>query len=334
MIRNNASGSDRRDCRVCVSKTTKRFFAIEKPAARAGVVFLCRQCAAWSFHPAQTANAYGEDYYGSGNSKVGGLAQRLRIFSANGRARFAARLTGKGECLDIGCGGGEFLKAMYRRGWSVKGTELPGTAFERAERKLPGRIVCTDRFETAARPGSCDLVTMWQVFEHLKNPAEVLTACRDLLAEGGILAIGVPNPESWQARWGREDWLHLDPPRHLHIQPVQTLVREAEALGFEWVATRHPWLEFGPIGWLQTAMNKLGFSRDYFFERMKDRWSGVPVPSRIAWNILAAFLALPAFVLTLLEWMCGRSATYEVYLRRQRFRVPRRRNASPPGCSA
>ncbi len=159
---------------------------------------------------------------------------------------------------------------------------------------------------------------MWQVFEHLENPGEVLMACRNLLAEGGILAIGVPNPESWQARWGRENWLHLDPPRHLHLQSIRTLIRQAEELSFEWVATRYPWLEFGPIGWLQTAINKLGFSRDYFFERMKDRWSGVPIPSRIAWNILAALLALPVFVLSLLEWMCWRTPTYEVYLRHRR----------------
>jgi 2-polyprenyl-3-methyl-5-hydroxy-6-metoxy-1,4-benzoquinol methylase len=319
MIRNNDPASDRRDCRVCGSETTERFYAIEKPATRAGVVFVCGQCNAWSFYPAQTAVAYGEEYYGSGNSKVGGLAQQLRIFSANGRARFAARLVGKGECLDIGCGGGEFLEALQRWGWSVRGTELPGPAFERAERKLPERIVCTDRFEIAVRPGSCDLVTMWQVFEHLESPRQTLAACRELLADGGVLAIGVPNPESWQARWGREDWLHLDPPRHLHLESIRTLIRLAEELGFQWVATRNPWLEFGPIGWLQTAMNKLGFSRDYFFERMKDRWTGVPVTSRIAWNILAACLAMPAFVLALLEWMRRRTATYEVYLR---YRFP------------
>jgi 2-polyprenyl-3-methyl-5-hydroxy-6-metoxy-1,4-benzoquinol methylase len=277
--------------------------------------YLCGQCDAWSFYSGQSADAYGEEYYGCGNSKLGGLAQRLRIFSANGKARFADRLVGKGECLDIGCGSGEFLEAMQRRGWSVRGTELPGTAFERAERNLPGRIVCTDRFENAARPRSCDLVTMWQVFEHLEKPRQVLTVCHELLADGGILAIGVPNPESWQALWGRADWLHLDPPRHLHIQTVQALIWEAEALGFEWVATRHPWLEFGPIGWLQTAMNKFGLPRDYFFERMKDRWSGVAFHSRIAWHIFAVLLFAPAFAMAVLEFFFKRSATYEIYLR-------------------
>lgn len=316
MIQNNDPGSNRCDCRMCGSEDLERFCTIQKPATRAGVVFLCSQCDALSLHPAQTADAYGEDYYGSGNSKVGGLAQRLRILSANGRSRFVSRLVGVGKCLDIGCGSGEFLQAMQRKGWSVKGTELPGPAFERAEKKLSGRIVQTNRFESAAQLGSCNLITMWQVFEHLENPRQVLVACRELLADGGILAIGVPNPESWQARWGREDWLHLDPPRHLHLQPPRVLIREAEALGFEWVVTRYPWLEFGPIGWLQTIMNKFGSPRDFVFERMKDRWSGVAFHSRIAWHVFAAFLFVPAFVMAFLEFLFKRSATYEIYLRK------------------
>jgi 2-polyprenyl-3-methyl-5-hydroxy-6-metoxy-1,4-benzoquinol methylase len=281
-----------------------------------GIFSLCNECGALSFHAAQNADTYGEGYYGSGNSKLGGFARHLRVLSANGRARFVSKLVGGGECLDIGCGDGEFLEAMHRLGWPVKGTELPGSAFERAQGKFPGRIVCTDRFESATRPGSCNLVTMWQVFEHLENPRQVLEGCCKLLATGGVLAVGVPNPASWQALWGKEHWLHFDPPRHLHLQSMQTLVKEAEVFGFICVATKYPFIEFGPIGWIQTALNKLGFPRDYFFERMKDRWSGVPVLSRIGWNIIAALLAVPAFVLAFLEWLFKRTATYEVYLQR------------------
>jgi hypothetical protein len=97
---------------------------------------------------------------------------------------------------------------------------------------------------------------------------------------------------------------------------LQTLVREAESLGFTCIAVRYPWLEFGPIGWTQTLMNKLGFSRDYFFEKMKDRWAQTSILSQILWTLLAIVLALPAFFLAFLESLNKRSATYEVYLRR------------------
>jgi hypothetical protein len=157
---------------------------------------------------------------------------------------------------------------------------------------------------------------MWQVFEHLENPRQVLERCRNLLSAEGILAIGVPNPISWQALWGKRDWLHFDPPRHLHLENLQTLVREAEGLGFTCIAVRYPWVEFGPIGWLQTLMNKLGFSRDYFFEKMKDRWAQASILSQIVWTLLAFLLAFPAFFLAFLESLYKRSATYEVYFRR------------------
>jgi 2-polyprenyl-3-methyl-5-hydroxy-6-metoxy-1,4-benzoquinol methylase len=303
-------------CRVCASNSLAQHCIIKKPVSRAGAFYFCKACEALSFHAESDAYAYGDDYYGCGNSKVGGLAHAIRCLSANWRADFVSKLVGKGHCLDIGCGDGEFLKAMYSRGWSIKGTELPGSACERAKKKLPGQIVCAAQFESAADPGSCNLITMWQVFEHLENPRQVLERCRNLLSDGGVLGIGVPNPISWQALWGKVDWLHFDPPRHLHLENLQTLVREAESLGFTCIAVRYPWLEFGPIGWTQTLMNKLGFSRDYFFEKMKDRWAQTSILSQILWTLLAIVLALPAFFLAFLESLNKRSATYEVYLRR------------------
>lgn len=303
-------------CRVCGSNSLAQHCLIEKPVSRAGVFYFCSVCEALSFHAAHHTYAYAGDYYGCGNSKVGGLAHGIRCLSAIWRADFVGNLVGKGHCLDIGCGDGEFLMAMLSRGWSVKGTELQGAACERAKKKLPGQIICTAQFESTAEPSSCKLITMWQVFEHLENPRQVLERCRNLLSAEGILAIGVPNPISWQALWGKRDWLHFDPPRHLHLENLQTLVREAEGLGFTCIAVRYPWVEFGPIGWLQTLMNKLGFSRDYFFEKMKDRWAQASILSQIVWTLLAFLLAFPAFFLAFLESLYKRSATYEVYFRR------------------
>jgi len=300
-------------CRVCGCLSPSRQFAVKKPASRAGIFYYCHSCQSWSFYPKKHFDSYDADYYGAGNSRVGGIAQCIRKFSANFRARFATGIAGSGECLDIGCGDGEFLKAMVAHGWSVKGTELPGPAFERANKKLPGQILGTAKFETTFLPSSYNLITMWQVFEHLENPRQVLGSCASLLIPGGFLAVGVPNPFSWQALWGKGDWLHFDPPRHLHLESLQTLLREAENLGFSCVTIRHPWVEFGPIGWIQTAMNKFGFPRDLFLEKMKDRWSSTSILSQILWILVAAALVLPAFFLSITESLNKQSATYEVY---------------------
>jgi hypothetical protein len=150
-------------CGVCASNSLAQHCIIKKPVSRAGAFYFCKACEALSFHAESDAYAYGDDYYGCGNSKVGGLAHAIRCLSANWRADFVSKLVGKGHCLDIGCGDGEFLKAMYSRGWSIKGTELPGSACERAKKKLPGQIVCAAQFESAAEPGSCNLITIWKI---------------------------------------------------------------------------------------------------------------------------------------------------------------------------
>lgn len=303
-------------CRVCGSfLLTSRYF-IKHPESRSGVFYLCKSCFSLSFFPNKKSQTYGESYYGLGESRVGGLAQRIRINSANSRAAFIHKHFTPGQCLDIGCGDGEFLKAMSKHGWTVIGTELPGPALQRAQKKFCERIIGTANFESVAEPGSMKLITMWQVFEHLENPRRVFQSCWNLLAADGVLGIGVPNPDSWQARWGGGDWLHFDPPRHLHLQNMQVLIAEAERVGFQCVAHRYPWFEFGPIGWIQTAFNKLGFPRDYFFEQLKNRWSGVSVSARFAWFCVAALSAPIALSMAFLERLAGKPATYEIYLRR------------------
>lgn len=304
------------DCRMCGLQLDAPDFVVDEPAHRAGGYYLCKTCQSLSFYAKQDSDAYGEGYYGSGNSRVGGIAQLIRVLSSHLRARFITKFLGVGKCLDVGCGDGEFLKTMKVYGWSVKGTELPGPAFERAQKKLPEHIIGTEDFESAAQANSCDLITMWQVFEHLENPRLVLEKCRGLLTDGGVLGLGVPNPDSWQAQWGKGDWLHFDPPRHLHLQSVRTLIAEAEGLGFECVAVRYPWLEFGPIGWVQTVFNKLGYPRDFFFDQLKERWACVSRYERVRWIFIAALLAPLAMIFAFLESMTGRPATYEVYLRR------------------
>jgi len=304
-------------CRVCGGGDLIKHTAVHQPVTRSGIFYHCKACESLSFHATENEEAYGESYYGNGNSKVGGLAQLLRTFSAVRRADFANKISiSSGLCLDIGCGDGEFLKAMQDRHWEVKGTELPGPAFERASGKLPGQVICTPEFENIVPFDSCALITMWQVFEHLENPRKVLENCRKLLTSDGILAIGVPNPLSWQSQWGAGDWLHLDPPRHLHLLEVDAFLKLATSCGYKRVTIRHSWIEFGPIGWIQTLLNKVGFPRDSFLERMKDRWRGVSWIHRMSWMSVATLFVLPAFVLALLESFAKCSATYEVYLRR------------------
>jgi SAM-dependent methyltransferase len=306
---------DSHPCRVCGSKDFSFLYEIDTPRHREGYFLICNKCKCYNFY-GKINNAYLDSYYGSGELKIGGFSGFVRQLSASLRAHYLAKIIKtKGICLDVGCGDGDFLLSLSSKGWRVVGTELAGPAFQRSSQRVPGQIICSEKIEEKQFKNKFNLITLWQVFEHLENPLETLQTCRSILHPGGILAIGVPNPDSMQAKWGGKDWLHLDPPRHLALMGVPSLVSLANISGFEVVSIRFPWFEFGPIGWIQTIFNKIHPSRDLFFESLKSNWIGQRMICKFFWFVLAGCLAPLACVLSVFESLIQRSATYEIYFK-------------------
>lgn len=114
--------------------------------------------------------------------------------------------------LDLGCGHGEFIKALNTAGYiNVQGLELDNDACEhclsRGLNVRVGNILETDLTEF----GKFDLITMSHVLEHLPkdNMVAVLSAARSLLKPGGTLYLAVPNAQSnTGAYWAFEDFTH------------------------------------------------------------------------------------------------------------------------------
>lgn len=222
-----------------------------------------------------------------------------------------------GRIFDFGCGDGDFLTAMQSCGWDCYGSELAGSAYERAAARFPGRIVCGEDGFAAATPRDdrFDAVSIWQVFEHLPDPRGFLGEVRERLTPEGLFSVGVPDPTSWQAVWGGRHWLHLDPPRHLNLCSPAALGSLLKESGFHVLGTRHPWVEYGPVGVVQTALNLAGFPRDRFFEAMKSGGGRVGNGLRMPDVLCASLLLVPAVVFSAVEAAFKRSATFEMYAR-------------------
>lgn len=107
--------------------------------------------------------------------------------------RFVAGRSGR--LLDMGCGLGFFLKAMTKYGsWEAYGCEISVVAVRYARKTLGLQNVICSRPENAAFPeGSFDIVTMWDVIDHILHPEPLLRRCHALLRQGGICFIRTPN---------------------------------------------------------------------------------------------------------------------------------------------
>jgi SAM-dependent methyltransferase len=103
------------------------------------------------------------------------------------------------DLLDVGSYTGFFLDLARERGWRVMGVEPSRWAAHHAAAELGLEVFNgpIEHFETAR---SFDVVTLWDVFEHLVDPVAVLSRIRRLLKPGGLLAFTTHNLDAPLAR--------------------------------------------------------------------------------------------------------------------------------------
>lgn len=112
-------------------------------------------------------------------------------------------IKGKG-ILDIGCGGGLFLSKMRDEGAEVTGVELSDSRAHYATTKHGIEIVkrpVEDDYWTK-RIASFDVVTLWDVIEHVNYPHATLAAAAKLIKPGGLLLIDTPSRDAFYHRAG------------------------------------------------------------------------------------------------------------------------------------
>lgn len=106
--------------------------------------------------------------------------------------------------LDIGCGGGLFLAKMKEAGADVLGIELSDTRAYYAKTKHGLNVVKRAVEDEYWREfhGTFDVVTLWDVIEHVNYPLATLRAAAEMLKPGGILLIDTPCRDAFYHRFG------------------------------------------------------------------------------------------------------------------------------------
>ncbi len=195
------------------------------------------------------------------NNLSGGAARRdaavanRPVYVAGLRRLRALGLPPGAQVLDLGCARGDFLKFASEEGLAVEGVDLHPVLAEAARER--GFTVHTgDLRELAEGLGPrFDLVTLWDVIEHVDDPVAVLEACRKVLRPGGLLLFHTGNasfqiPKArWLYRLRPEGGPYLIPYQHLsHFDPASAR-RSLRQAGLQdlWVGSlgtlhyRQPW---------------------------------------------------------------------------------------------
>jgi spore maturation protein CgeB/2-polyprenyl-3-methyl-5-hydroxy-6-metoxy-1,4-benzoquinol methylase len=121
----------------------------------------------------------------------------------------------KGKLLDIGCSSGNFLLEAKLRYWDVQGIEISDKAASYGRNNYGLDIQTGVLTRSCFGKESFDVVTAWDVLEHISNPKEFLLNVRNILKNDGLFFLSTPNISSTSSYFSGETWRHLDPPLHV-----------------------------------------------------------------------------------------------------------------------
>lgn len=134
--------------------------------------------------------------------------------------------------LEIGCGGGLFVRAATDQGWDVYGTEISPSCAA-VLRPLMGSRLHEGTVDTAPfADGSFDAAVMIEVIEHLVDPLPYLVAIRRLLRPGGAIFLTTPNARGAAARALGTRWRAFGD-EHLTLYDRRSLPRLLHRAGFD-----------------------------------------------------------------------------------------------------
>jgi SAM-dependent methyltransferase len=147
-----------------------------------------------------------------------------------------------GRWLDLGCADGRFVREAVTRGFDAFGAERSeaARAVANEESLLRGRIF--GHADDAVSAGPIDVLTAWDVLEHLRSPFDVLTQSKPHLASGALVGVVVPVIDNVTARRWPSQWDQYKPPEHLWFFSRRALEHTLESkLGARIVRSQSAW---------------------------------------------------------------------------------------------
>jgi 2-polyprenyl-3-methyl-5-hydroxy-6-metoxy-1,4-benzoquinol methylase len=164
-----------------------------------------------------------------------------------------------GRLLDVGAATGFFVEQARAVGWDAIGLEPSEWAAEFARREL-GMEVFTGTLESMHFADQAfDVVTLWEVIEHLPDPMVTLQEIRRILRPGGQLVLSTPDSGSPVARASGRRWLGWRKvPEHLFFFDRSNLDRLLTRAGFVPVRHRYASLTVSAGFALERAFSLLG----------------------------------------------------------------------------
>src|SRR4051794_38215676 len=170
-----------------------------------GSIVECRSCALVYMNP-RPHHQKVQDAYGQVEDVRYLEEEEGRVATFSESLQHVQRFMPKGRLLDVGCHIGTFLDLAEQGGFDVSGVEPSRWAAQIARERISGPVHNGAVEDAPVPANSYDAVTIWDVIEHLPDPASDLRAIRQALRPGGILAISTMDVDALFPRLAGRRW--------------------------------------------------------------------------------------------------------------------------------
>jgi 2-polyprenyl-3-methyl-5-hydroxy-6-metoxy-1,4-benzoquinol methylase len=252
-------------CPLCKREVIRRFelgHTIVYQCAAAGCRLLFSDP---QLDDSELARAYERHYYpstgngnGNGNKSIyENTPEEILIQTFERLNSQFGPLAGK-NLLDYGCGIGRLCQIASRYGARATGIESDGNA-----RKKVMQIGGIEVFENLnelrhVQPrAKFDIVTLWDVIEHLRKPWIELEELFNFLKPGGLLLLSTMNTGCLRARIERGRWVNMVNPTHFYYFTRQSLSAVLEEAGFGHITELPVSIDYPQHGPVQRMFNRV-----------------------------------------------------------------------------
>lgn len=147
------------------------------------------------------------------------------------RFKFIQPFIKTGKLFDLGAGWGHFMLAGKELGYDVYGVEISEQPYLYCVNDLKLPVDHIDFFQMDESK-QFDLITMWDVLEHIDKANDFLVKCHALTKPGGYLFLQVPQIDSYFAKKHKDNWkmMGLD---HVNYFGKETITQILNRNGYD-----------------------------------------------------------------------------------------------------
>ncbi len=147
------------------------------------------------------------------------------------RLKWIKKFKSSGTLFDLGAGWGHFMLAAKEEGYSIYGIEIAEQPYRYCVEDLKLPVDHIDFFKMDPTK-KFDVITLWDVLEHIDQADTFVEKIAELTAPGGYLVLQVPQIDSYFAKRHKDQWkmMGLD---HVNYFSRNTIKKLLERHGFE-----------------------------------------------------------------------------------------------------